>query len=69
MLEDGSMFLGLVKSAALKPERAIARIGYTIYVFRVVPNLMQLSDDRDILSSDLKSSIERLKDHHSYASP
>ncbi len=69
MLEDGSMFLGLVKSAALNPRRAVARIGYSIYVFRIVPSLKQLMDDRDVLSSDLISSIERLKDNHSYASP
>lgn len=69
LLEDGSMFLGLVKSASLKPERAIARIGYTFYVFRIVPNHQQLKDDRDIIISDLKSSIERLKYNYSYASP
>ncbi len=34
-LEDGTMRLGLVRSTVLKPENAVARIGQTIFVFRI----------------------------------
>ncbi len=34
-LEDGSEFLGAVFSPHMRPENAIARVGSTIYIFRV----------------------------------
>lgn len=34
-LDDGSMFLGAASSPYLKPENAMARVGSTIYIFRV----------------------------------
>ncbi|MFI5456705.1 MAG: ArnT family glycosyltransferase [Isosphaerales bacterium] len=69
MLEDGSMGLGLVQSPLLKPEKAVARIGQTIYVFRIGPSSRQLESGNTIPFDRLYGCVDLSVNVHLLVSP